>query len=364
MKVQELVNILASIAPLPYQENYDNSGLLTGDVNAEITQILVTLDCTEAVLDEAIEKGCNVVVAHHPIIFSGLKKIIGRNYVERTVIKAIKNDIAIYAIHTNYDNVSSGVNAMICERLGILNAKILQPKKQLLRKLSVFVPESNYDAVAQAVFQTGAGHIGNYSETCFRSSGIGSFRGNEHSNPTIGKAGEVEQVAEIKFETVFPAFLEEKIVNAIRKLHVYEEPAFDIYPLENAFSNIGSGMIGELTAPIKTLDFLKSVKEKMQAGVVRYTPPTREKVQKIAVCGGSGRFLLSDAIAAGADVFITADFKYHEFFDAENHIVIADIGHYESEQFTKDLLKRHLLEKNPTFAVLISEINTNPVNYL
>lgn len=364
MTIKELTNILAEIAPLQYQESYDNCGLLTGDVNSEVSKILVTLDCTEAVIDEAIANGCNVVVAHHPIIFSGLKKITGRTYIEKTVIKAIKNDIAIYAIHTNYDSVHYGVNAMICERLGILNPKILQPKKNGLAKLVVFIPKENAKTVLEALYAAGAGQIGNYKNCSFQTDGIGTFLPNDKANPHIGEQGKQTFVEEVRAEVIFPEYLSEKILKSLKEVHPYEEVAYYLSKLENENEEVGSGMIGQLAEPIDALAFLGQVKEKMGAGVIRYTPIGQKTVQKIAVCGGSGRFLLNDAIAAGADVFISSDFKYHEFFDAENRIVIADIGHYESEQFTKDLLKRHLLEKNSTFAVLISGINTNPVNYL
>lgn len=364
MKIKELTQILEQIAPLAYQESYDNCGLLTGDPNSEVTKILITLDCTEAVMDEAIANGCNVVVAHHPIIFSGLKKITGRNYVERTIIKAIKNDIAIYAIHTNYDSVLHGVNSIICERLGISNPKILQPKKNSLMKLVSFIPKENANTVLQALHTAGAGQIGNYKNCSFQTNGTGTFLPNDKANPYIGEQGKQTFTEEVRAEVIFPEYLSDKILKSLKEAHPYEEVAYYLSKLENEHQEVGFGMIGELEKPTDVLVFLTHLKEKMSAKSVRYTATHKKEVQKIAVCGGSGRFLLNNAIAAGADVFITADFKYHEFFDADNRIVIADIGHYESEQFTKDLLKRHLLEKNSSFAVLISGINTNPVNYL
>ncbi|MBL7800215.1 MAG: Nif3-like dinuclear metal center hexameric protein [Chitinophagales bacterium] len=363
MKIKDITTYLEHIAPLALQESYDNCGLIVGDKEWEVSKVLVTLDCTEAIVDEAIAEGCNLIVAHHPIVFSGLKKINGKNYVERTIIKAIKNDVAIYAIHTNYDNVMNGVNAMIASRLGLTNVKMLSPKGGLLKKLITFIPDEHYQAVSSAVFAAGAGHIGNYSETSFNTPGFGTFRGNEHSNPTIGKAGELEKVAEIRFETIFPAYLEGKVLRALFSAHPYEEVAYDVVLLQNQWNQVGSGMIGEVEEQSE-MDFLQSIKATMEAKVVRHTPTLGKTIKKVAICGGSGRFLLNDAIAAGADAFVTADFKYHDFFDADSKIVVADIGHYESEQFTKDLLKSHLLEKFPTFAVLKSKINTNPINYL
>lgn len=363
MKLSEITTYLETIAPLALQENYDNCGLITGNPQMEISSALVTLDCTEEVVDEAIAIHANLIVAHHPIVFSGLKKITGKNYVERVIIKAIQNNIAIYAIHTNLDNVQHGVNAEICKRLGLQNCKILSPKNALLRKLVTFIPTKNFEQVAQAVFAAGAGNIGNYSETGFSVEGIGTFKGNENTNPAIGQKGVNEQVNERRFETIFPAYLEHKIIQALLSAHPYEEVAYDIYPLNNTLQQVGSGMVGILPKPMSENEFLKLLKEKMNVACVRYTNLLNKQVTKVALCGGSGSFLLSAAIASGADFYVTADFKYHEFFDAENKIVIADIGHYESEQFTKDLLFAFLNEKFPTFALHLSRINTNPVKY-
>jgi dinuclear metal center YbgI/SA1388 family protein len=364
MQIKDISDFLESIAPLAYQESYDNSGLIVGDKNATVRKVLITLDCTEAVVDEAIKEKCQLIVAHHPIVFSGLKKLNGKNYVERTVMKAIKHDIGIYAIHTNYDNVFNGVNAMICEKLGIIDCKILAPKKGLLKKLYTFIPLKDYDRVRQAIFDAGAGYIGNYSEASFNTTGTGTFKGNEKTNPTIGKKGKREQVEEGKLEVIFPANIESRVVAALKTAHPYEEVAYDIVSLDNALQDVGSGMIGRLKKPMDELAFLKKVKKELKAGIVKHTPLLSKTVETVAVCGGSGRFLLPDAMASKADVYITSDIKYHEFFDAEGHILLADVGHYESEQYTRDLLFRHLSEKFPTFAFLLSKVNTNPVNYI
>jgi dinuclear metal center YbgI/SA1388 family protein len=364
MQIGDITAYLESIAPLAYQESYDNSGLIVGDKKSPVKCVLITLDCTEAVVDEAIREKCQLIVAHHPIVFSGLKKFNGKNYVERVVMKAIKHDIGIYAIHTNYDNVQNGVNAMICEKLGLTDCRILSPKKDLLKKLYTFIPLADHARVRQAVFDAGAGYIGNYSETSFNTTGHGTFRGNENANPAIGKKGTLEQVDEGKLEVIFPAHIEYKIIAALKAAHPYEEVAYDIVALDNTIDNVGSGMIGKLKKPIDELTFLKKVKKALRAGVVKHTPLLGRQVETVAVCGGAGRFLLNDAIASKADVYITADVKYHEFFDTEGQIVLADVGHYESEQYTKDLLYRHLSEKFTTFAFLLSKVNTNPVNYI
>ncbi len=364
MKIKEITSSIESFAPLALQESYDNSGLLAGDPEAEVRQALVCIDSTEEVVEEAIRKKCQLIIAHHPIIFSGLKKLNGKNYVERAVIRALKNNIAIYAAHTNLDNVHEGVNRMICDKLGLSRCSVLAPKTKLLRKLVTFCPLDKADKVRQAVFAAGAGHIGNYNECSFNADGFGTFRGGEGTDPYVGERGKQHHEKELRIETIYPAYIEPRVLQALFENHPYEEVAYDIYPLENRHGRQGSGMTGELKKEIGEQEFLRKLKAVMKAPVVRHTKPLGRKVKKVAVCGGSGSFLLGDAIAAGANVFVTADLKYHQFFDADGRILLADIGHYESEQYTKDLFL-NLLKKNfPTFAVLLSELNTNPVNYL
>jgi len=364
MNISEVLQYLEGIAPLSLQESYDNSGLLTGNRNANLTGVLVCLDSTEAIVDEAIALGCNLIIAHHPIIFNGLKKLTGSNYIERTIIKAIKHDIALYAIHTNLDNVKDGVNAIIAARLGLINSRILSPKAGLLKKLVTFAPEANAGDVRFALFKAGAGNIGNYDHCSFSIEGTGSFKANEQANPYVGEKGVDHYEQEVRIEVIFPAYCQTKILSALLSVHPYEEVAYDLYTLDNKFNSVGAGLIGTLETPETEMDFLLKVKEVMHCGGIRYTKLRGAEVRKVAVCGGSGSFLLKDALAAGADIFVTADFKYHQFFDAENKIVIADIGHYESEQYTIDLISDLLMKKFATFAVHLSKINTNPINYL
>lgn len=364
MKIKELLEFLESIAPLAYQESYDNSGLICGNIDAEVKSVMITLDCTEEVLDEALSAGCSLVIAHHPIIFSGLKKINGKNYTERVIIKAIKNDIAIYAAHTNFDNIHNGVNERIAEKLGLINTKILSPQTGKLRKLITFCPVDKADHVRKALFDAGAGHIGNYSECSFNVEGYGTFKANKGANPYVGEKGKQHHENELKIESIYTVERERAIIEALLKSHPYEEPAYDLIELANKNNKVGSGMIGNLSFPEDENVFLKNLKQVMQTSCVRHTKLTGKKVSKVAVCGGSGSFLLLEAINAGADVFVSADFKYHQFFDADNKIVIADIGHYESEQFTKQLFYDLLTKKFPTFAVHLSKINTNPINYI
>jgi dinuclear metal center YbgI/SA1388 family protein len=360
--VKHITNLLESMAPLSFQESYDNAGLLTGNHQQLVTGILVSLDATEAIIDEAIQKGCNMVVAHHPIVFGGIKKLNGKNYVERTVIKAIKNDIAIYAIHTNLDNIHTGVNRKICDKLGLTGASILQPNSAKLRKLVVFVPNTHVEVVKQALFTAGCGHIGNYDECSFATEGTGTYRGNDDSKPFVGLPNEQHKEPETRLETTFVVHQTAAVLKALNASHPYEEVAYDIYSLENNHPQVGSGMIGELPSAMDANQFLNHLKNSMETNCIRYTSLNRS-IQRVAVCGGAGSFLIKQAIASGADAFVTADCKYHEFFDAENSLMIADIGHYESEIFTKELLRDVILEKFPTFAVLLSETNTNPINY-
>ena len=363
MIIKEIMDILEHWAPLAYQESYDNGGLLIGNPSTEVSSALITLDCTEEVIQEAIDKKCQLVIAHHPIIFTGLKKLTGKNYVERTIIKAIKNDIVIYAIHTNLDNVSSGVNHKMGEKLGLKNSRVLSPKKNILKKLVTYIPSDHYESVRMAIFEAGAGHTGNYSHCGFSVSGFGSFKGNEHANPTLGNTNELIRVEEQRFETIFPDYLEAKIIRSLKESHPYEEVAYDIYTIDNEHTQVGSGLIGELENEMELSDFLNLVKSQFHLKSWKYTSLNR-KVRKIALCGGSGSFLRFQAAESGADVYLSSDFKYHEWFDAEGNLSYVDIGHHESEQFTKELIFNYLRKKALSLQSEISKVNTNPVNYL
>lgn len=364
MKLQEITDFLEAYAPLAYQESYDNAGLICGSKDMDITAALICLDSTEAVIDEAIERGCNLVIAHHPIVFSGLKKFNGKNYVERVIIKAIRNNIAIYAAHTNLDNVHNGINAKIAEKLGLVNCTVLVPQKNLLKKLVTFCPEAKAEELRIALFNAGAGKIANYDECSFNTLGTGTFRAGAGSDPFVGEIGKQHQEKEVRIETVYSQHIESQLLKALFNAHPYEEVAYDLIPLSKTHNRIGAGLVGELPEESNEMDFLKYLKTVMKADSLRYTALRDKKVKKISICGGSGSFLLGDAIKSGADVFVTADFKYHQFFDAENRIIIADIGHYESEQFTVELFYEILKKKFSTFALLISTINTNPIKYL
>lgn len=363
MKIAEIIALLESIAPPSLQEQYDNAGLLTGNPGWTCTGALCTLDATEAIINEAISRNCNLVIAHHPIIFGGLKKINGKNYVEKTIITAIKNDIAIYAIHTNLDNVIAGVNGMMADKLGLINRRILAPKEATLKKLYTFVPVEQAEQVRAALFAAGGGHIGNYNECSFGVEGAGTFKAGEGTNPFVGQPGERHYEKELKVEVIFPAYLQTAMVRALLAAHPYEEVAYDVVNLANSHPGIGSGLYGELPEAVPETSFLAMLKQAFNLAVIRHTTLTGRPVKKVALCGGAGSFLISKALAAGADIYITADMKYHEFFDANDRLVIADIGHFESEQFTIDLLAGILQQKFPTFAVLKTAIKTNPVHY-
>jgi len=363
MKIATVISFLEAWAPPSLQESYDNAGLITGSPDWDCTGILCSLDATEAVIREAKAKGCNLVVAHHPIIFGGLKKINGKNYVEQTIIRAIKEDIAIYAIHTNLDNVHSGVNGRIADQLGLLRQTILAEKDQTLKKLFTFVPVDHAEKVRTALFEAGGGHIGNYSECSFNTEGTGTFRAGEGANPFVGQLNERHQEPEVRLELVFPAHLQSAMIRALRHAHPYEEVAFDVVVLANPHPAIGSGVIGEWPEPIPETEFLKKVRSVFGTPVIRHTAFTGKAIKRVAVCGGAGSFLIAKALAKGADAYLTADLKYHEFFDANDRLLVADLGHYESEQFTIGLLEEVLAKKFPTFAVLKTEVETNPVRY-
>ncbi len=362
--ILEVTTALDQLAPPALQESYDNSGLLIGNAKSKITGALICIDVTEEIIDEAARRKCNIIISHHPLIFSSLKRITGKNYVERSIIKAIEKRIAVYAIHTNLDNVLHGVNQKFAEKLGLTDTKILRPLPGRLKKLVTFCPLKNSEKVRQALFDAGAGRIGNYDECSFNMEGTGTFRGSENTNPYVGKKGVQHREQEERIETVFESHLQNRIIAALFSTHPYEEVAYDIYPLDNLHPNIGGGLIGNLKKPLSEMAFLKIVKKNMKAGCVRYTRLLGKNVSRVAVCGGSGSFLLEDAVKNNADVFVTADFKYHQFFDAERKIVIADIGHYESEQFTTEIIRDFLNRNFSTFAVRLAETRTNPVNYL
>lgn len=371
MKIKEILSILEEMAPLAYAEDFDNVGLLVGNTETEATGVLVCHDALETVIEEAMSKNCNLVVCFHPILFSGIKKITGKNYVERAILKAIKNDISIYAVHTALDNHQNGVNKIFCDALDLVNTKVLIPKPNFIQKLVTYTIPENVEKLRNALFEAGAGKIGNYEDCSFNSKGIGTYMGNENSNPEIGERFEFVEANEIKIEVTFEKYLQSKILKALFNNHIYEEVAYEIYNTENTHQNIGLGMIGELKTEMHELEFLKMVKEKMSCGGIRHTNFLKKPIKKVAVLGGSGAFAIKNAIQAGADIYLTADLKYHNFYEAENKIILADIGHFESERYTKNYIIDYLTKKIANFAnslsldkIILSEINTNPVKYL
>jgi dinuclear metal center YbgI/SA1388 family protein len=364
MTISTIISVLEKMAPVFLQESYDNSGLITGLKQTECTGALLCLDVTESVIEEAISKKCNLVVAHHPIIFKGIKKFDPDYYVDKTIIAAIKNDIAIYACHTNMDNVINGVNGKIADKLNLINRKILQPKSSLIQKLAVFVPFEYQDALEKSLFEAGACEIGNYGECSFVSEGVGSFKPLEGADPHTGTMGIRTIQKEAKVEVVFPVWKQPAILNAMRSAHPYEEVAFELYTLQNKHQDIGAGIIGEFEQSVNTIDFLKELKSIFNVKCLKHTQIISDKIKKIAVCGGSGSFLIQDAIRANADVFITSDIKYHDFFEANDKLVLVDIGHFESEQFTIELFADVLKNNFPTFAHFKTDVHTNPVKYL
>ena len=363
MKVQDITQFLETIAPLSYQESYDNAGLLTGSPQTEVSGVLLTLDCIEEVVLEAIKLGANLIIAHHPIIFSGIKKLNGKNYIERTIISAIKNDIAIYACHTNLDNVHVGVNRKIGEKIGLLNLKPIVSKSNTLKKLITFSPKENTKDIIQALNSAGAGQIGHYKNCAYHHEGIGQFEPTEKASPHTGRVNQLEYVKEDRIEVMYPGVMEQNIIKELKRSHPYEEVAYYIAPIDNENQEVGSGMIGELEKEMNEADFLYHLKEQFNLSVIRHTALTSKKVKKIAVCGGSGSFLLKPAMSHQADFFVTSDFKYHEFFDADGKIVVADIGHYESEVCTKELFLEILSKKFTNIALHLSNTETNPIYY-
>jgi len=363
MTIKSILPVFEELAPLAYAEDFDNVGLIIGNENTIVSGILICHDALENVVQEAIEKNCNLILCFHPILFNSLKKITGKTYVERAILKAIKNDIAIYAFHTALDNHQWGVNHVLCKTLGINNPKMLIEKQNFIQKLIVFTTADNASSLKQSLFDAGAGQIGNYDLCSFSSTGLGTYRGNERSNPVIGKRNKLMKTNEVKIEVTFEKHKQSQIIKAMKANHIYEEVAYEIYSLENKHQNIGLGMIGELKKPISEIDFLKFIKKKLDLSIIKHSEKINKTIKKVAVLGGSGSFAINNALAQGADAFVTSDLKYHQFYEAENHVLLIDIGHFESEKFTKNLIFDFLKKKITNFAIVLSEIDTNPVKY-
>jgi len=364
MKLSELCKYLDTAVPLSFQEGYDNSGLQVGFPETEIASALLTIDITEEVIEEAVRNGCNIVISHHPLIFNGIKRITGHSYTERILARAIKEDIAIYSAHTNLDAADFGVSRKMALKLSLKNVKVLVPLKNLLLKLVTFIPESHLEKVRSALFEAGAGVIGNYDHCGFTVAGQGSFSAGENANPYVGEIGKIHFEDEIRLEMALFSHLKRDVIKALIDAHPYEEVAFDLYHLDNENVEVGLGCYGEFDQPLPEAEFLKLVSAVFDAGGLRYSGLTGCPVKKVALCGGSGASLLNNAIGAGADAFVTADIKYHGFFDADKKILLVDIGHFESEKFTTEILYDLIIKKFPKFAVRFSKTNTNPINYL
>ena len=364
MKIKEIVSALERFAPLPLQDGFDNAGLQIGLTDAEATGALLCLDVTEAVLDEAIALGCNLVISHHPLIFKGYKSITGKDYVERCILKAIRNDMVLYAAHTNLDNAKGGVNYKIAEKIGLKHLQVLEPKRNSLLKLVTFVPTEQAERVRKALFAAGCGNIGGYDSCSYNLKGEGTFRAGENTHPFCGSIGELHREEEVRIETILPSYKKGEVVRALLSAHPYEEPAFDLYPLENEWTQAGAGIVGELETPETELEFLKRIKKIFEVECVKHNRLTGREIQKVALCGGAGAFLIPQAIRSGADIFITGEIKYHDYFGHEDEILLAEIGHYESEQYTKEIFYSIIRDLFPNFALHLSKINTNPIKYL
>lgn len=363
MQIREIIKVLEDFAPLELQESYDNAGLIAGDAEKDVNAVLLCLDVTEGVLDEALSKGCGLVVSHHPAIFKGLKKLTADSFTGRVVLKAVRENIALYSAHTNIDSVWGGVNSRIGDKIGLERTEILVPAQGMLRKLVVFVPANDAQKVREALFAAGAGHIGEYDNCSFNVPGEGSFRGSEKSDPFAGKAGSLHFEKEIRVETIFPSYLEKRVLEQMIAAHPYEEVAYDIYPLHNRWKRAGMGIVGELNEPVGAQDFLKILKDIFGTGIIRHTSFPRKMISRVAVCGGSGGSLIGAARSSGAGIYVSGDIKFHDFFQADSDFMIADIGHFESEQFTMEIFHDLLTKKIPNFAVHFSKVNTNPIHY-
>ena len=364
MLLKNLTSFLDSAIPLSFQEGYDNAGLQVGSPDREISSALITLDVTEEVLNEAGYSGCDVIISHHPLIFTGIKQLTGKTITEKILLKAIKQDVAIYSAHTNLDVLENGVSRKMADKMGLKNIRVLAPLKNRLLKLVTFVPEEHLEKVREAVFSEGAGVIGAYDKCSFSASGTGSFRAGENTEPYTGEKGKLHFEKEVRFETILFSHMKTRVIKALVEAHPYEEVAYDLYTLDNENISSGMGCTGEFSEPVSEKEFLKMLGTVFSAKGIRYSNPTGKEIKKVALCGGAGGSLIHDAIASGAGAFVSADIRYHSFFEAGNKILLADIGHFESEKFSVEILYDLIIKKFPTFAVRFSEVNTNPINYL
>ena len=363
-RIREIIKEIEQVAPLPLQEDFDNAGVQVGDTNLPATGVLLCLDVTEEVIDEAIERDCNLIVSHHPLAFKPFKSLTGATYVERCIMKACKHDLVVYAAHTNLDNAPGGVNFRMAEMIGLQNVRVLSPRRGALLKLVTFVPEAYAGTVRNALFNAGAGSIGNYDSCSYNLQGEGSFRAREGCTPFCGTVGDVHVEKEVRIETVLPAFRKASVTRALLSAHPYEEPAYDFYPLANTWNQVGSGVVGELPEQEDESSFLQRLKYIFRVPCIKHSPLTGRPVREVALCGGSGAFLIPEAVAYGADIFITGEARYNDYYDVEDRILLAVIGHYESEVCTKDIFYDIITKKFPNFAVHFSNVNSNPVKYL
>ncbi|MDR0768851.1 MAG: Nif3-like dinuclear metal center hexameric protein [Dysgonamonadaceae bacterium] len=364
MKISQIIIELENYAPLSIQETFDNSGLQIGDTSREARGVLLSLDVTEKVVEEAINMNCNLIISHHPLLFKPVKKITGKTYTERCIIKACKHDIVVYASHTNMDNAFGGVNYHLARKIGLQNVRALSPKKDCLLKLVTFVPETHAEMLRNALFNAGAGQIGNYDSCSFNASGYGSFRAGNNTHPYVGNINELHTEPEIRIETIVPTYKKQATLRALLSAHPYEEPAYDFYSIENDWRQIGSGIVGELPAPEDEKLFLQKLKTIFNLETLKHSPFTGKPIKKVALCGGSGAFLIPDAIACDTDIFITGEARYNDYYDVENHILLAVIGHYESEVAVKEIFYDIIIKKIPNVTVHLSTVNTNPVNFI
>jgi len=364
MLIKDITNYLETIAPLQLQDSFDNSGLLIGDSGSTVTKVLATLDVTENVITEAINTKCELIIAHHPVIFKGIKKLTNSNLTEKLVVMAIKSNIAIYAIHTNLDNVMGGVNSILAKKLGIKNTRILLPKTNGYNKIITFCPSSHVPDIKNALFASGAGNIGNYSNCSYTSSGVGTFMPLADSNPFVGELNKLQQEEEERIEVIIPSYKLNKAISAMLNAHPYEEPAYDIYNLNNTNKMVGSGLIGEIDNEISVTEYLRSVKQKLGTSYLKHNKLINKPVKRVAICGGSGSFLINAAAKNKADIFITGDIKYHEYFEHTENMTIVDAGHYETEHPVKELIYSLLKKKFPNFAVQISQESANPISFM
>lgn len=369
--VKNIESTLSQLAPAMLKMDYDNVGLQVGDSSSKVKKILVSLNITSEVAEEAVKKKCDLIVSHHPLIFRPLKNIRAGEGNSDIIIKLVRNNISYIACHTNFDSVKQGVSFLLAEKIGLKNPKVLVTSKEIRKssyienyKLTVYVPKTHLFLLKKALAEAGAATIGEYDFCYFEQEGTGSFRPGIKATPHIGEKEKLSEITEIKLETIVPVRTVSSVIKALLQTHPYEEPAYDLYKLENDFQNYGLGAIGDLEKEVSMNEFLKIVTNKLKIDNVRFSRPENSKrIKRVAVMGGSGGDMWRKALSQGADAYLTAECDHHTFLDAKGKLFIVEATHQATEQFAVQGLTNYIKSKYANLEVVTSQEDCDPILY-